>query len=275
VRIWDGLTCEELAVLHGHEDAVSTVAYSPDGIRVISGSCDDTVRVWDPLQFQEIAVLKGHSHDVAFATFSPNSTQIASCSYDHTVRLWSSSTFQESARLDGHRDAVWSVAFSPNGTRLVSTSGDETVRVWDVVNFTQVAALGARHVKIALFYATFSLDGNAILTRLRDGGPSWVCNSQDDSESVIYVRNARCPDNEFAATWTAVLYDTLTSAHPQHLQPTPYTNSWVEFTTDSGPSRIWLPAERRSSGLKTVAASQSRQVIGGVSGAVTAIALCQ
>jgi WD40 repeat protein len=275
VRIWDGHTCEELALLHGHENAVLTVAYSPDGTRVISGSLDHNVRVWDALDFQAITVLKGHRGTVQLVTFSPDGAQIASCSRDHTVRLWSSSTFQESARLEGHRDIVWSVAFSPNGTRLVSTSEDKTVRVWDAVNFTQVAALEAHHPKITSFYATFSLDGKAILTRLSNNGPSWVCNDEDESQYLFHVRDARWADYEFAAVWSAVPYRTAISAHPQHSQPRATSDSWVEFMTDSGLSRIWLPAERRSSGLKTIAASQSRLVIGGRSGAMTMIALSQ
>jgi WD40 repeat protein len=185
VRIWDGLTCKELAVLHGHEDAVWTVAYSPDSTRVISGSRDDTVRVWDALNFDEIAVLKGHRNSVNFVAFAPDGALIASGSYDRTVRLWSSSTLQECARLEGHRDTVWSVAFSPNGTRLVSTSEDKTVRVWDAVNFTQVAELEAHHPDIYTFYATFSLDSKAILTRLRDNGPSWVCSDENDSTHFL------------------------------------------------------------------------------------------
>jgi WD40 repeat protein len=171
VRIWDGLTCDELAVLHGHEDAVYTVAYSPDGTRVISGSHDHTVRVWDALDFQEIAVLRGHRNWLTFVTFSPGGGLMASCSWDQTVRLWSSSSFHESARLKGHTDTVCSVAFSPNGTRLVSTSKDQTVRVWDAVHFTLVAELGSPHRDIRSFFATFSLDGKAILTRLWDEGP--------------------------------------------------------------------------------------------------------
>jgi WD40 repeat protein len=190
VRIWDGLTCKELAVLHGHEDVVWTVAYSPDGARVSSGSRDFTVRVWNALDFQEIAVLKGHRGIVTFVTFAPDGALIASCSLDHTVRLWSSSNFQESARLEGHRDTVWSVAFSPNGTRLVSTSEDQTVRVWDAVNFTQVAELEAHHQNISSFFATFSLDGKAILTRLWDDFISWVCNDKDDSDNISHVRDA-------------------------------------------------------------------------------------
>jgi WD40 repeat protein len=96
--------------------------------------------------------------------------------------------------LEGHRDAVWSVAFSPNGTRLVSTSADETVRVWDTVNFTQVAELEAHHRNINLFFATFSLDSKAILMRLWDHGPSWICDDEDDSENSFHARDAQWAD---------------------------------------------------------------------------------
>jgi WD40 repeat protein len=275
VRIWDGLTCKELAVLHGHEDVVWTVAYSTDGARVISGSCDNTVRVWSALEFEELAVLKGHRDIVTFVTFAPDGGLIASCSDDHTVRLWSSSTFQESARLEGHGDAVWSVAFSPNGTRLVSTSEDMTVRVWDAVNFTPVAELEAHHPTIDLFSATFSLDGKAILTRLCHEGPSWVCNDEDDSEHLFHFLDALSTDYESVAIWTAVPYDIVISAHSQKSQPKSYDDGSVVCRTDSGLRRIWLPAERRFSGLKSVATSQSRLVIGGINGAMTMIALCQ
>jgi WD40 repeat protein len=191
VRIWDGLTCQELAVLHGHEGTVWTVAYSPDGTRVVSGSDDYTVRMWNAVDFEEIAVLQGHRDTITFVTFAPDGTQIASCSLDQTVRLWSSSKNQECAIMEGHRAVIWSVAFSSNGTRLVSTSEDQTVRVWDTVNFTQVAELEASHNYIALFHATFSLDGKAILARLWDDGLSWVCSDEDHSEHLFHVCDAR------------------------------------------------------------------------------------
>jgi WD40 repeat protein len=278
VRIWNGLTCDELAVLNGHEGIVRTVAYSPDDTQIISGSDDKTVRVWNALDFQEIAVLKGHRHGVTFVTFAPNGALIASCS--GTVRLWSSSTLQELARLEGHRDKVWSVAFSPNGTRLVSVSRDQTVRVWDAVNFTQMAELVAHHRHVARLSPAFSLDGQAILTRLSKRGPAWVCSDEDDSEELLLYSRRLMADYEFVAVWTAVPYYTAIKAHPQQVhpqyyQPTTWGNGWVQCTTDSGPSKIWIPAERRASGLEAIGATETRLVIGGRNGAMTMIALSQ
>jgi hypothetical protein len=91
----------------------------------------------------------------------------------------------------------------------------------------------------------------------------------------FHVRDIRWADYELVAIWTAVPYDTAISAYPQHLQPMPNNEGWVECLTDSGPSRIWLPAERRISDIKAVAASKSRLVIGGGSESMTMIALAQ
>jgi hypothetical protein len=82
-------------------------------------------------------------------------------------------------------------------------------------------------------------------------------------------------DYEFAAIWTAVSYYTAIHAHPHHSQPRPYRDGWLHYTTGSGSSRIWLPAERRPAEAKAVTATESRLVIGSQSGVLTTIALSQ
>jgi hypothetical protein len=80
-------------------------------------------------------------------------------------------------------------------------------------------------------------------------------------------------DYEFVAIWTAVSYHTAILAHPQHSQPRLHRDGWLQYMTDSGPSRIWLPAERRPAEAKAVTATGSRLVIGSQSGGMTTIAL--
>ncbi|EDR06816.1 uncharacterized protein LACBIDRAFT_299706 [Laccaria bicolor S238N-H82] len=119
--------------LVGHDSLVTSVAFSPDGRHIVSGSGDKTVRVWDAQTGQSVMdPLKGHDGRVTSVAFSPNGRHIVSGSGDKTVRVWDAQTGQSVMDpLKGHDDYVTSVAFSPDGRHIVSGSRDKTVRVWD------------------------------------------------------------------------------------------------------------------------------------------------
>ena len=69
-----------------HTGAVNSVAYSPDGKRIVSGSMDNTVKVWDAAKGQEALSLKGHTGAVTSVAFSPDGKRIVSGSADKTVK---------------------------------------------------------------------------------------------------------------------------------------------------------------------------------------------
>jgi hypothetical protein len=131
----------QLAVLRGHEESVTSVAFSPGGDRIASGSRDQTVRVWDVQTGAELAILRGHEQAVSSVAFSPGGDRIASGSVDGTVRVWDAHGGEEVAILRGHKRVVTSVDFFPGGDRIASRSNDESVRVWDAHSGEELAVL--------------------------------------------------------------------------------------------------------------------------------------
>ena len=106
--------------MEGHSDCVRSVAFSPDGAHVVSGSVDNTVRIWDATTGAEVTKMEGHSFSVQSVAFSPAGADVVSGSDDRTVRIWDATAGAEVMKMEGHSDSVQSVAFSPDDTHIVS-----------------------------------------------------------------------------------------------------------------------------------------------------------
>jgi RNA polymerase sigma factor (sigma-70 family) len=132
IHLWDASTGKVRRHLHGHQEGVFTVAFSPDGTKLASGGGDKTIRLWDAATGRELRCIQYPQGWGFSVVFSPDGRSLTSSDQDGTVRVWEVSTGGERCRFEGHRHAVRTIAFSADGTMLATAGYDTTALVWDL-----------------------------------------------------------------------------------------------------------------------------------------------
>jgi WD40 repeat protein len=158
-------------VLRGHEDWLTSAAFSPDGARVLTTSLDHTARVWRADGKGEPVVLYGHDGDVYAGAWSPDGERVVTASDDSTARVWRADGKGEPVVLRGHDGAVLCALFGPDGARVITSSADGTVRLWSADGKGEPIVLRASAPVIAL---AFLDGGQELMTVAMDNGiHSW------------------------------------------------------------------------------------------------------
>jgi WD40 repeat protein len=177
IRIWDinapvnrlqvdtdksslGIVDECIHILSAHESRVWSVAFSPNGEILISGSEDKTIKLWNAKTGECLQTLQGHANWIKSIAFSPDGRLFASGSFDQTVKLWDAQTGDCLSTLQAHASTVTAVAFSPDGQKLVSSSYDQTVKLWDVKTGQCIRTLHGHSNRV--WSAAFSPNGQLI-----------------------------------------------------------------------------------------------------------------
>jgi len=118
--------------LRGHEDGVTEVLVTSDGVRGISGSADQTVRVWNLETGEVLHILEAHDNRISALALSPDNDQLFSGSWDHSVKVWSLRSGKLLKTLSSQSGPIHTLNVTPDGSRLIAGSAAGTLEVWDL-----------------------------------------------------------------------------------------------------------------------------------------------
>lgn len=130
IYLWDVRTGELVSTLTGHKLRINSVAFSPDGKNIASGSNDLTVRVWDVETGTQLYFLEGHEEQVSAVAFTPDNKGLVS-SGGGGIKLWNVETGELNLSFSNDGEYVRCFAVHPSGKFLAAgaTSG---IDIWNL-----------------------------------------------------------------------------------------------------------------------------------------------
>jgi WD40 repeat protein len=173
IKVWaikNGQTVTLINTLMGHTSYISSVAFSADGLKIASGSCDRTVKIWCVQSQVLLKTLEGHKDTIRSVTWSPDSTLVASGGDDKTVCLWDPvAGTQVMEPLRGHDKHVRCVKFSSSTAKvLVSCSEDNTILLWDLQSTSATVRHKLRGHTAGVITVSLSPDDRFLVSGSRD-----------------------------------------------------------------------------------------------------------
>lgn len=213
--LWDTGTGVLISDSLRHAHRINDIAFSPDGLRVVTASSDNTARIWNTRTGSPMGSPMKHDSEVTGITFSPSGEHLVTCTREQIAQLWDGRTGASISNPLRHKDTIDSAVFNATGTRLITCVG-HTTHMWDGRTGVPVC----EPLQMAC-QAAFSPDGDFLLTC--GGRTARICESRTGTPMESHVRPQTpislalfSPDSERVLTYsdnlTGRLWDTRTGS---------------------------------------------------------------
>ncbi|MFW9788730.1 MAG: WD40 repeat domain-containing protein [Candidatus Thorarchaeota archaeon] len=167
IRLYFADTGEEIQRMQ--DDFLCTsIAFSPRGDILASGSVERVVKLWDIKSGELLATLTGHEYPILSLAFSPDGDKLVSGSGDTTLMIWDidNNAREPVHHLKGHGFYVVTCDWDPNGNRIVSGSVDANICEWDS-NSGEMIQRHNEH-RAAVHQVRFTSDGSRLASGSSD-----------------------------------------------------------------------------------------------------------
>ena len=140
IVVRDTVTGAVKSTLVGHTAAITSLAFSVDKTKLVSGSADKTTRVWNIAAAQGVELAQSTLEAaVGAVALSPDSLQAFAGAANGVLRQWTVADGEETRLLAGHAGAINSLQVS--GATLISGGTDTTVRLWNLANGAAIRSI--------------------------------------------------------------------------------------------------------------------------------------
>ncbi len=167
VRLHDARTGSLLAILEGHQDAVSGVAFDSAGKRLATGSRDGVLRIFTAPEWRLTDVLRGHGSPLRALAWGPGDRRLATLDQAGWLRTWEPAT--AAGPVLRHGGFTWAFALSPDGARAALSGSPGLVRIFDTTDGREVRTFDAHKSQAALL--GWTADGQNLLSGASPGPP--------------------------------------------------------------------------------------------------------
>lgn len=167
-KLFDAETFQLIRTFSGHTDIIYCCEFSPDGLKLLTGSGDKNAILWNVSTGGIIHTFKGHTSYISSVAFFADGRRILTGSGDYSAKIWDANTGKEVKTFKGHTYSVYSTAPSPDGLTIATGSGDKTVRRWDVNTGKEIGCWEDCSSSIAI-----SPDGKYVLTGKNNEAILW------------------------------------------------------------------------------------------------------